>query len=97
MRTGAAARPYQSKKPTGSTLWAFGGSAAGAGEQGEKSVREITLSDAAVLLNAEKSILAVPVGVGYAQNAGEQVGKPSVVMHAESWPVQPRRAPTGRL
>ncbi len=44
---------------------AFGGSAAGSVQEGEKSVREISLSDAAVLLNYSQKVLVVP-GYGLA-------------------------------
>jgi len=43
----------------------FGGSAAGAGDQGDKTVKEISLSDAAVLLSYSKKVLVVP-GYGLA-------------------------------
>ena len=43
----------------------FGGSAAGAGEQGDKTVKEISLSDAAVLLSYSQKVLIVP-GYGLA-------------------------------
>jgi H+-translocating NAD(P) transhydrogenase subunit beta len=46
-------------------IGAFGGSAAGAGDQGDKTVKEITLSDAAVLLSYSQKILIVP-GYGLA-------------------------------
>jgi|APCry1669189101_1035198.scaffolds.fasta_scaffold00136_11 H+-translocating NAD(P) transhydrogenase subunit beta len=43
----------------------FGGSAAGAGDQGDKTVKEISLSDAAVLLSYSQKVLVVP-GYGLA-------------------------------
>jgi len=46
-------------------IGAFGGSAAGAGEQGDKTVKEISLSDAAVLLSYSQKVLVVP-GYGLA-------------------------------
>jgi len=46
-------------------IGAFGGSAAGAGAEGDKSVKEISLSDAAVLLSYSQKVLVVP-GYGLA-------------------------------
>lgn len=46
-------------------IGAFGGSAAGAGETGDKTVKEISLSDAAVLLSYSQKVLVVP-GYGLA-------------------------------
>ncbi|MCX6281109.1 MAG: NAD(P)(+) transhydrogenase (Re/Si-specific) subunit beta [Bacteroidetes bacterium] len=46
-------------------IGAFGGSAAGAGQQGDKTVKEISLSDAAVLLSYSQKVLVVP-GYGLA-------------------------------
>jgi H+-translocating NAD(P) transhydrogenase subunit beta len=46
-------------------IGAFGGSAAGAGQTGDKTVKEITLSDAAVLLSYSQKIFIIP-GYGLA-------------------------------
>ena len=46
-------------------IGAFGGSSAGAGAEGDKSVKEISLSDAAVLLSYSQKVLVVP-GYGLA-------------------------------
>jgi NAD(P) transhydrogenase subunit beta len=46
-------------------IGAFGGSAAGAADDGEKTVKEISLSDAAVLLSYSQKVLVVP-GYGLA-------------------------------
>ena len=46
-------------------IGAFGGSAAGAAEDGDKTVKEISLSDAAVLLSYSQKVLIVP-GYGLA-------------------------------
>lgn len=46
-------------------IGAFGGSAAGTAEAGDKTVKEITLSDAAVLLSYSQRVLVVP-GYGLA-------------------------------
>ena len=46
-------------------IGAFGGSSAGAGEAGDKAVKEISLSDAAVLLSYSQKVLIVP-GYGLA-------------------------------
>lgn len=46
-------------------IGAFGGSAAGAGQDGDKTVKEISLSDAAVLLSYSQKVLVVP-GYGLA-------------------------------
>ena len=46
-------------------IGAFGGSSAGPGQSGDKTVKEISLSDAAVLLNYSQKVLVVP-GYGLA-------------------------------
>jgi NAD(P) transhydrogenase subunit beta len=46
-------------------IGAFGGSSAAAGEQGDKTVKEITLSDAAILLSYSQKVFVVP-GYGLA-------------------------------
>ena len=57
-------------------IGAFGGSAAGSTQSGDKTVREISLSDAAVLLSYSQKVLVVP-GYGLAVAQAQQIGRAS--------------------